>query len=125
MRLGAQVSLASLSSQNDVNVSPRKLVLPQRRMLFHKGDFLFYYPVGERSARRFVLVVLAGLEDAALNVEVWEFSHSYLTNANELVVKTLNWIILTFCLSINQVKVLRETSISDHIVVFLVCLHVI
>jgi hypothetical protein len=100
-------------------------------MLFHKGDFLFYYPVGERSARRFVLVVLvvlvvlAGLEDDALNVEVWEFSHSYLTNANELVAKTLNWIILTFCLSINQVKVHRETSINDHIVVFLVCLHVI
>jgi hypothetical protein len=125
MRLGAKVSLATLSIHNDVNVSPRKLVLPQRRMLFHQGDFLFDYPVGERSARRFVLVVLAGLEDTGLNVEVWEFSHSYLTNANELVAKTLNWINLTFCLSLNQVKALREILISDHILVFLVCLHVI
>lgn len=82
--------------------------------------FLSDYPVDDRDARRFGI---AELQQAGLNVEVWDLSHFYFPKSNELAIKTPNWVNLTKYSSIQQLKVLSETLTSNDVVVFLGCLH--
>ncbi|MDE0973900.1 MAG: hypothetical protein OSA11_02265 [Candidatus Nanopelagicales bacterium] len=79
-----------------------------------KVIYLVIYPLDVRDAKRFGLTEL---QDAGLQVEVWDLSHFVHPAASGLGIESPNWVNITVCSSVEHFSNLCSTLTAEHTVI--------